>query len=248
VRLKNPPPSLKLLASPHLDAVARVAEQLARRGWAEANAGNFSIRLGALADFRAETSPMPAGLTARLLSPLAGRALLVKTAGARMSDIARDPRSGICLLRVHNEATGFLRLGKTGPTSELPAHLAAHAVLARSRPEHTCVLHTHPTALIALSLVTREPTRLLRTLSRAHAEMELVKGRLAALPFILPGSSALARSTGRALRRCDAVIWPRHGIIATGTDLERALDLIEICDKAADIALRAKCATTHPRG
>jgi len=198
--------------------VALVAAELARRNWAEANAGNLSFRLESRA-----------GLT-----------LLTKRAGFRMRELACEPGPGLC--RVRCDARGRVRsVVPHGalPTSELSTHLAVHRVLARHRPRDRAVLHTHPTALVALSLLVPVPGKLVALLSRMHSEgPALITGRVAAIPFHLPGSDALARATARAFHTASAVIWPCHGIVSAGSTLAEALDLIEVVDKAADIALR----------
>jgi rhamnulose-1-phosphate aldolase len=65
----------------------------------------------------------------------------------------------------------------------------------------------------------------------------LLGSRLTAIPFQPAGSAALAHSTAKALGHFSAVIWPRHGMVATGPDLSSALDLMETTDKMASIAL-----------
>jgi ribulose-5-phosphate 4-epimerase/fuculose-1-phosphate aldolase len=65
----------------------------------------------------------------------------------------------------------------------------------------------------------------------------MVYGRVAAIRFQPPGSEALAKATAAALRTSSGVIWPLHGMVATGPDPAAALDLVEVVDKAATIAL-----------
>lgn len=222
------------VATPHLDEISRIAADLAQKGWAEANAGNFSFRLTGIPDFTGFDHPLP-----RACPGLGNQALIIKKAGARMRDIAQNPVPGLCLLQVSPAGDSYRRLGDDPPSSELPAHLAVHAVLARVRPEQRCLLHCHPTALAALSLRYPEPESLIALLIRAHAEMVPLLGRIQALPFIAPGTEALAEATARAFEQHAGVVWPRHGMIAAGTDLWQALDLIEICEKAANICVLA---------
>ncbi len=217
------------IAAPYLGEIADAAAELDRHGWAEANAGNISVRIDAPPDFAGNETRTTAAL------PHA-TGLLITGTGTRMRDIARAPLAGLSLVR-----TGPDRTVWTGvrPSSELPAHLACHAALERGRPDDRCLVHTHPTALIALTLVYPEPETLVAVLLRSVAEMELLRGKLVMIPFLEPGSQALAEHTARAIERFSAVIWPRHGIVASGPTFARALDIIGVIDKAADVALRA---------
>ena len=203
---------------PYADDIAMVANELARRGWAEANAGNISIRLGE--------------------GPILG-ALLVKRAHVRMRDLARNLSEGLCLLRFEagDRSYSVLPAGAK-PSSELPTHVAAHDMLARFRQDDRVVVHTHPTALISLTHTYPNPKQLLRVLLSTSTEAPvLLQDRLTVIPFLPPGSSSLGRATASALEQFSAVIWPGHGIVAVGTTAARALDLIELTEKAAQIAL-----------
>jgi len=195
-----------------LVGVRAVAQALVRHGWAEASAGNLSIRCGGT--------------------------LVVKRAGARMRDLAANPSAGLCLVSArppHRVTPASAR-----PTSELPTHLACHALLPARRPTHRAVLHTHPTHLCALSLVVRPPRSLLARLDAGHAELAQVRGRVTVIATLPPGSAALARATARAVRDHEAVVWPRHGVVATGRDLGACLDLIEVLDKLAELQLLSR--------
>ncbi len=210
--------TLALLLRPWRDDFASVAAELHRRNWAEANAGNLSIRL---------------------LTRGPGSLLLVKRAGARMRDIARNPDQGICLVQLDRQGrVCMVRPPDAMPTSELAAHLAVHRVLARHRPKDRAVLHTHPTALVALSLLVRPRKALVALLARMHSEGPvLIQGRLTAAPLYPPGSASLARATAAAVSHSSAVIWPGHGLVSVGPTLNSALDLVELVDKAATVAL-----------
>ena len=203
---------------PYVEDIALAAAELARRGWAEANAGNISVRLG----------------EGPVLS-----ALLVKRANARMRDLARNPVEGLCLLKFGAGDRSYSVVPNgTQPSSELPTHVAVHDMLARFRHHDRVVVHTHPTALITLTHRFPNPRQLIRLLLSTHTEAPvLLQDRLTAIPFLPPGSSSLGRTTAGALEQFSAVIWPGHGIVAIGRNAASALDLIELTEKAAQIAL-----------
>jgi rhamnulose-1-phosphate aldolase len=202
----------------HADDIAAVAAELAHRGWAEANAGNISVRLGAWP---------------------AVNALLVKRANVRMRDLARSPADGLCVLRFGAGDRSYSVVPKGArPSSELPTHVAVHDTLARLRHHDRVVVHTHPTALISLTHLVPNPRQLVGRLLGAHTEGPLLlKDRLTAIQFLPPGSQALGQATADAIECYSAVIWPMHGIVAVGPTAAAALDLIELADKAAQIVL-----------
>jgi rhamnulose-1-phosphate aldolase len=224
--------TLSRVAGPYVEEIAAVAAEVARRGWAEANAGNLSVRVEA-PEFTGAQTRLPSARRA-----LAGRSLLVKRAGARMRDIARNPIAGLCLVRFAADGLSYRVLpADAEPSTELPSHLAVHDALIRHRPRDTAVLHTHPTATIAVSLL-QSPRELVALLARMHSEGPLfIHGRVAAISFQPPGTEELAKATAAALRNASGVIWPCHGMVATGPGFAAALDIIEVVDKAAAVAL-----------
>ncbi|MEO0080038.1 MAG: class II aldolase/adducin family protein [candidate division WOR-3 bacterium] len=224
---------LRVVTRTYRPDVAGITAELHRHGWAEANAGNFSIRLADPPRFTGRIINLPGHFAG-----LARQVILMKRAGARMRDIARRPESGVCLLKIGPDGTkGQILPPDAIPTSELPSHLASHELLIRQRPEQNALLHTHPTELIALTDAVRSPARLLELLAGAHAESQTVMRRTGIVGRFNPGTTRLAQATARALLQHDVVIWPGHGVIAAGHDLRSALDLIEILNKLATIAL-----------
>jgi rhamnulose-1-phosphate aldolase len=213
--------------------IKQTAGLLAERGWAEGNAGNFSIRLDRckIKGERVQlSSPFPA---------LAGLSLLVKSKGSRMRDVAIDPLSHVTLLSLSEKGDSFIFENKIGfPTSELASHLAVHELLATAWPHFKVLLHTHPTNLISLTHLLRDSKEILDILPRMFPEAAVMLAEnLGLLPYLTPGSDELGKLTAHAFRHANAVIWSFHGMIAAGEDLSSALDLIEVADKAAQIAL-----------
>lgn len=215
---KNSASQLERIIRPYADDIAVVASELARRGWAEANAGNISVRLSE--------------------GPILG-SMLVKRANTRMRDLARNPTEGLCLLTFGAGDRSYSVVPKgTQPSTELPTHVAVHDMLARFRHHDRVVIHTHPTALVSLTHRYPNQKGLIRLLLSACTEAPiLLQDRLTAIPFLPPGTSTIGRATANALEQFSAVVWPGHGIVAVGRTAASALDLIELAEKAAQIAL-----------
>lgn len=214
--------------------IRMLAGILDARGWAEGNAGNFSMRLVLSSQPRGEKIELPVRYP-----ELEGRVMLLTTRGSRMRDVARDPLANLILVKIAEGGMEYVVESKSGKvTSEFASHLAAHAVLVKARPGHAVFLHTHPTHVLALSHLAKKPGELRDILVKMNPEAALgLHKNLAVLEFLTPGSEELARATADALARARGVIWSGHGMAATGEDLEAALDIIEVADKAAQLAL-----------
>jgi rhamnulose-1-phosphate aldolase len=239
-----------------LDDISRIAAELASRAWAEAGAGNLSILLpervrpnlvGDTALARPESIPLP-------LTPLGGRSLVITRTGSRMRDVGAYPPDGLALIEI---GPGGDTTWTTGgqPSSELSAHLAVHATLLETHRITGAIVHTHPPSLIALSHIGQNgaalarcqaapleacaPPHLAGFLGSLSPEAGLhLPSKMTVLAPEDPGSQALARRTAAAARTHQLLVWPYHGVVAWGSNLTEALDLIECAEKAAEIAVR----------
>lgn len=230
---------------PVLERLARVAGLLWQKGWAEASGGNISVWL-TRANFPKDGSPTK---THALITPrpeLAGQSFLVTATGSRMRDLANDPAGGVGVISISGDGAEYLVpwQGADGfsPSSELPSHLAIHALRASTGNPPGAVLHAHPDELIALSLRRnlRDTEALNRLLMSAHPEAAVVMPEgVGLVPYILPGSEELSDATLRAFSKHRVVIWANHGAISAGRDLDEAFDLMDIANKLARIFLLA---------
>ena len=270
-----------------LEQLGACCDDLARRGWAERNAGNVSIRLThAQADAftgcvretaapageaaqRVRETAAPAGEVAQcvrdatsgeggvsderqtwtaLSQPepsLGGEAFLVTATGRYLRNVSRHPEENAGVIRLNSDGTAWRPIwgfaAGAGPTSETPAHLAAHrACLAAGRTGDRTILHTHPDNLIALSYVRALDTcSLSRLLWQMHAECIVVFPEgVGWLPWMMAGSPQIAEATAAQLRERRLVLWQWHGVFACGATPDEALGLAETADKAAGILLR----------
>ncbi len=124
-------------------------------------------------------------------------------------------------------------------------------MLLEVRPRQRAILHTHPTNLIALTHIPemRDAAHLGDLLLRMQSEARIhLPGGLAYVPFNLPGSDALGEVTAQALRETNVALWHMHGAIATGESISRALDYLEIVDKAAQIYWKLVSSGIEPSG
>lgn len=115
-------------------------------------------------------------------------------------------------------------IGPHKSSSELPFHLAVY----RARPDLHAVLHAHPNALVAFSIVRKIPS-----LSLFPSVARTCKG-IKLADYDLPGSSqlgdkiALEFATGS-----DIVLLENHGVVIGGANLFRAFMTFETLESSA---------------
>ncbi len=231
-----------------------VAGMLWQRGWAERNGGNLVVLLPS--DIEPDIlalPPLTQPIDTQVSVPhLANRFLYCKGGGCRMRDLADTPMEYGSIIRILPDGLHYVIVAckPIHPTSELPAHLSIHNMMAAQGINHTATLHTHPQSLIALSHnekllegLDASPNALTSLLWDMLPEARLFVPRgIGIVPYLEPGSVALAQSTMRGLEDHDIVLWAKHGVLAVGPNIIEAFDTIDIMEKSADIYLRSRIA------
>jgi L-fuculose-phosphate aldolase len=115
--------------------------------------------------------------------------------------------------------------GFNKPSSELPLHLAIY----RAYEYFNAIIHAHSIYTGILSVM-REP------LPPILEEMTIYLGGDIRVTDYAPfGTRELAENSVEALRNRKAVILANHGVVACGIDLEDALEVLELVERAAQI-------------
>lgn len=121
--------------------------------------------------------------------------------------------------------------GACPASSELPFHRAVYA----ARPELRALIHAHPAALVAFSIVRERPD--LGSLPEANSAI----GRVGYAPYAIPGSEELGERIAAAFRSgCDAVIMENHATVVGGRSLDDAMLRFETFEHAAQVLVRAR--------
>jgi rhamnulose-1-phosphate aldolase len=239
--------------------MAEVAQLLWNKGWAEKNAGNISYNVTGLVN---EKSP---GLfndsTFTLFQipyyHLKGNTFILTGTGTRMRDLARRPEENICFIRISETGIGYQQYctGQADPnlqpSSELPTHLAVHDMFAEKNRDSKVLLHTHAAEIIALTQIPifKSKEALNRLLWGMHPENVLfVPEGVGFLPYMLPGTEKIAQITMKEFERHQAVIWEKHGVLSTGTNVIEAFDTIDLLVKSARIWFCCRNAGYEPEG
>ncbi len=225
--------------------IKEIAGYLWERGWAEKNAGNFSIRLSA----KVEENRSISHLLSEPFPELANQIFLVSAKGSLMRNMARKPKRNTLFLQIGSKGIDYHIIHPSRhthdlqPTSELLTHLAIHARMMKTNINARVVMHTHVTELIALTHIPEfcNEIALNNLLWSMHPEtvMFVPKG-VGFVPFELPGSAAIARLTLEKLQKHRVAIWEKHGAFSVTTNLQESFDVLDILAKSAKIYFMVK--------
>ena len=114
-----------------------------------------------------------------------------------------------------------------------------HLAVYRTRPDVTCVFHTHsPWASGVITSGVR--------LKPMFAEFVNDLGRTGTVPYVTPTTQKLADAMGQKVRTCDTVFMINHGVLATGVNMKQAYFRCMVVEHAA-MSFVAACAVGRPR-
>ncbi len=117
------------------------------------------------------------------------------------------------------------------PSVEYPFHLAIY----KKRPDIKAVLHAHPPALVAYSLMRKIPD------TSIIPDAKFLSGHIAIAPYALPGSSALGdKISVEFAKGINTVILENHGVVIGGETLFEAFMTFEMLEFCARIQMNAK--------
>ncbi len=117
------------------------------------------------------------------------------------------------------------------PSSELPFHESIY----KKRPDIRAVLHAHPPALVAFSIVRKVPMLDLIPSVRKTC------GNVAMAPYALPGSKELGENIARAFETgVNIVMLENHGVCIGAKDMFTAFMMFETLDYTASLEILAR--------
>jgi 3-dehydro-4-phosphotetronate decarboxylase len=122
-------------------------------------------------------------------------------------------------------------IGGDAPTKEMPLHSAFY----ETRKSAGAVVHLHSTHSVALSMLPdTNPDDVLPPLT-PYAVMRV--GKVALLPFFLPGDAAMGDALRSLGGKRSAVLLANHGPVVASRDLEAAVFAMEELEETANLAL-----------
>jgi L-fuculose-phosphate aldolase len=121
-------------------------------------------------------------------------------------------------------------MGPHAPSSELPFHKEIY----RTREDIRGIVHAHPVALVAFSLVHRVPD------TRLFHQARHVCGEAGFAGYELPGSAALGGSVAGVFGvGFDCVLMENHGAVTGGVSLQEAFRRFETLEFTAKTVIKA---------
>ena len=250
---------LKKELKPVFMQIASVAKYLWDRGWAERNAGNFSINVtGYFTEKELDRlSGYPFFPLSRGYPDLPCTLFLVSGTGTRMREMAKNPAEHVCFVYISNSGSAFHIIGESAegnsvkPTSELATHLAIQQQLIQKKAQEKVVLHAHITELIALTQLApfKSEAAVNALLWGMHPEtMLFVPDGVGFIPYTLAGTENIALETMKGLENHKVVLWEKHGCIAIHKTFPEAFDNLDILAKSAKIYFLCKSTGLDPEG
>ena len=117
-------------------------------------------------------------------------------------------------------------IGPHKPSSELPFHISVY----KMRSDLHAVLHAHPPALVAFSIVRQCPSLdLIPTVRRVCPDVRIAT-------YAVPGSEALGANVGAVFADgCDIAILENHGVCVGAPDMFTAFQRFETLNYAASL-------------
>lgn len=131
------------------------------------------------------------------------------------------------VVRVHADGK---REGLHPPSSEFPFHREIY----RRRPDIKAIVHAHPGALVAFSIVRRLPE------TRVQTHAHNLCGKIAYAAYACPGSQELGDKIAESFAGgADCVMLENHGVVIGGRDLAEAFQRFETLEFVAQTVIRA---------
>lgn len=231
------------LESEFVKQMKDITFQAYNHNWDERNGGNISLRIDSkdLSDYSDVSTiirNIKIGFDAR---EVIGQYYLVTGTGKYFRNISNFPERNLGLVQIAKDGKsvdllwGFTDGGE--PTSEFPAHLMTHCKLQKNNSDKRCVMHCHPTNLVAMSFtLPLQEKHFSRILWKMQAESIVVFPEgIGIIPYMTPGTNEIGLATSDKLMQYKIVLWPHHGAFAVGSDLDETFGLIETVEKAASI-------------
>lgn len=239
-----------LLSSWFVQGMVKATSDMWLKGWDERNGGNVSLRLTPedVAPYQGELAAEPRReILSQAMPSLANSYFLVTGSGKFFRNVQLSPADSLALIQVNQDGTGYSILwGLTAgglPTSELASHLQSHSVRKQlTDGSDRVIMHCHATNLIALSFVVELQSAIFtRELWEGSTECLVVfPDGVGIVPWMVPGTDGIGSATSEQMHAHSLVLWPFHGIFASGPTLDDAFGLIDTAEKSAEIMVKVR--------
>ncbi len=241
---------MNLTKASFMTGFIRFTSEACKKGWHERNGGNLSYRIpqdeiiGVKSALKEVVEWRPIGINA---PNLAGEYFVVTGRGKYLKNIELEPEKNVAVIKIDDKGENYgIVWGLTdggSPTSELPTHLLNHELKKKiTDGKNHIIYHAHPANIIALSYVLPITDKdFTRELWQSFPEYILVFPEgVGIVPWMIPGGSEIAEISTKLMEKYNAVIWAHHGMFVCGNSFDEALGLMEVIEKAAEIAVKVR--------
>ena len=239
--------------------IAVISQILWDRGWAERNAGNFSINVSGLFTSKEldRLSFYPFFPLSKRYPELDRTVFLLSGTGTRMRDMAINPVENVCCVYISDSGSAYHIIDENPegtsakPTSELATHLAIQQQLLQKKSLEKVVLHAHVTELVALTQLApfTSEKAVNSLLWGMHPETILfLPDGVGFIPYTIPGTENIAMATLKGFENHKVVLWEKHGCMTVARTLSEAFDNLDILAKSAKIYFLCKSTGQEPEG
>ncbi|MDD4370052.1 MAG: rhamnulose-1-phosphate aldolase [Anaerostipes sp.] len=236
-----------ILKTPFLEETIESCRYFWEAGWGENHAGNLTYLLSEeeVNKYVKDVEKAKKGKPVRVAmtfeaKELIGKYFLVTRAGSFFRTIHKHPEKDLGIVKVNHDSIDIIwgfDNGRMKPTSEFPAHLLCHQARLKQNPDNKLVMHCHPTNVIAMTFAHEiNEEKFTKTMWRLNSECVLVFPEgLGMLPWMVCGEGPIGPDTAKKMEKYRIVIWPYHGMFASGTSFEDTIGLIETVEKNAQV-------------
>jgi len=130
--------------------------------------------------------------------------------------------------------------GRGEISTEVHVHLAAY----RARADIGAVVHAHPPIATAFTIAGAQALLAEPVIPEVVHQI----GAIPTVPYVTPGTRALAEALGRYIKKCDVVLLAQHGAVAVGKDPWAAYLRMEKLEHTACILRAARELAGGERG
>lgn len=230
-----------ILEAPFITKYVEIIDKMYNLGWDERNAGNVSYiileeELKSYLDLSNSLEKIDLEIDAKILE---GKYLLITGSGKYFRNVKHDPEDACAIIRIEKggkKATKVWGLSNGGRlTSELNSHLLAQISRYEIDKNQRVIIHTHATYLNMVSAVSNlNEKELSLNLWKLNTENIIIfPDGIGIIPWEIPGNSIIGNNTASKFKDFKVVLWPLHGVVACGNDLDETFGLIETIEKAA---------------
>lgn len=156
------------------------------------------------------------------LSARSGDFMYVSPSGFAIEDITPDKWVEV------NISNGEVDASSVRPSSEMWMHLYAY----RANPNMKAMIHTHPVACIAFTLIGNE-------LPMMFPDQVALVGKTAFISYVLPTTEELAQAVAEKVIESSSILLGNHGLVTWGRNLREAFYRTQIVEESCKIFMMA---------